>query len=40
MRHLLSPLDLTIEETNTLLDLARDISKNPENIAMYVMASV
>ncbi len=30
MRHLLSPLDLTIEETNTLLDLARDISKNPE----------
>ncbi len=30
MRHLLSPLDLSVEETNELLDLARDISKNPD----------
>lgn len=28
MRHLLSPLDLTVEETDRLLDLASDIEKN------------
>lgn len=33
MRHLLNPLDLTIEETNQLLDLASDIEKNPEKYA-------
>lgn len=29
MRHLLSPLDFTVEETQRLLDLAKDISNNP-----------
>lgn len=29
MRHLLSPLDLSVDELARLLDLARDISKNP-----------
>jgi aspartate carbamoyltransferase catalytic subunit len=29
MKHLLSPMDLTVDETNELLDLARDISVNP-----------
>ncbi|MCI6163669.1 MAG: aspartate carbamoyltransferase [Lachnospira sp.] len=30
MRHLLSPLDLSVEELEQLLDLARDISKDPK----------
>ncbi|MGN0316637.1 MAG: aspartate carbamoyltransferase [Lachnospira sp.] len=30
MRHLLSPLDFSVEELDSLLDLARDISINPE----------
>ncbi len=30
MRHLLSPLDLTVEEIEKLLDLASDIEKNPD----------
>ena len=30
MRHLLSPLDFTVEELEELLNLARDISKNPD----------
>ena len=30
MRHLLSPLDLSVEELNNLLDLAADIEKNPD----------
>ena len=30
MRHLLNPLDFTVEETTKLLDLACDIEKNPE----------
>ena len=30
MRHLLSPLDFSVEETNELLDLAADIEKNPD----------
>ena len=29
MRHLLSPLDMSVEEINQLLDLASDIEKNP-----------
>jgi aspartate carbamoyltransferase catalytic subunit len=28
MRHLLNPLDFTVEETEQLLDLARDIENN------------
>lgn len=30
MRHLLSPLDFSVEETQKLLDLAKDISLNPD----------
>ncbi len=30
MRHLLSPMDFTVEELDTLLDLANDIEKNPD----------
>ena len=30
MRHLLNPLDFSVEETYELLDLASDIEKNPE----------
>ncbi len=33
MRHLMSPLDLTVEELNDLLDLASDIEANPEKYA-------
>ena len=32
-RHLLNPLDFTVEETEKLLDLACDIEKNPERYA-------
>ncbi len=39
MRHLMSPLDLSVEELNQLLDLAGDIEKNPKkNMPMHVMA--
>ena len=30
MRHLLSPLDFSVEELDTLLNLATDIEHNPE----------
>lgn len=33
MRHLMSPLDLSVEELNQLLDLAGDIEKNPQKYA-------
>lgn len=33
MRHLMSPLDLSVEELDTLLDLANDIERNPEKYA-------
>lgn len=33
MRHLLKPLDLTVEETDRLLDLARDMEADPESYA-------
>ncbi|MCR5221732.1 MAG: aspartate carbamoyltransferase [Lachnospiraceae bacterium] len=33
MRHLMSPLDLSVEELDRLLDLAGDIEKNPEKYA-------
>ena len=33
MRHLMSPLDLTVEELNDLLDLASDIEANPKKYA-------
>ena len=33
MRHLMSPIDLTVEELDNLLDLANDIEANPEKYA-------
>ena len=33
MRHLLNPLDFSVEETNRLLDLARDIKDHPDQYA-------
>ena len=33
MRHLMSPLDLSVEELDKLLTLANDIEKNPKNSA-------
>ncbi|MBR1691847.1 MAG: aspartate carbamoyltransferase [Lachnospiraceae bacterium] len=33
MRHLMNPLDFTVEELNQLFDLANDIEKNPEKYA-------
>ena len=33
MRHLMSPLDLSVEELAQVLDLANDIEKNPEKYA-------
>jgi aspartate carbamoyltransferase catalytic subunit len=33
MRHLMSPLDFSVEELDTLLDLAQDIEKNPKKYA-------
>ena len=33
MRHLMSPLDFTVEELDTLLDLANDIEKYPQKYA-------
>lgn len=33
MRHLMSPLDLTVEELDQILDLANDIEANPEKYA-------
>lgn len=38
MKHLLNPLDFSVEELNELLDLARDISNNPQNTTTHVMA--
>ena len=33
MRHLMSPLDFTVEELDKLMDLANDIEANPEKYA-------
>lgn len=33
MRHLMSPLDFSVEELDTLLDLANDVEKHPEKYA-------
>lgn len=37
MRHLMSPLDFSVEELDKLLDLANDIEKNPQNTHIPVM---
>lgn len=36
MKHLLSPLDFSVEELDQLMDVALDISKNPENMHRLV----
>ena len=36
MKHLLSPLDLSVDETEDLLNLASRIAKDPENSAIAV----
>ena len=36
MRHLMSPLDLSTEELEKILDLASDIEKDPEKYAHAV----
>ncbi len=33
MRHLMSPLDFTVEELDKLMDLAEDIKENPKKYA-------
>ena len=33
MRHLMSPLDFSVEELDQLMDLANDIEKHPEKYA-------
>ena len=33
MRHLMNPLDFSVEELDTLFELAMDIEKNPEKYA-------
>ena len=33
MRHLMTPLDFSVEELDKLLDLGNDIEKNPEKYA-------
>lgn len=33
MRHLISPLDLSVEEVDKLMDVARDIEENPQKYA-------
>ena len=40
MRHLMSPLDLSVEELEHLLDLANDIEQNPENTHTPVMVKI
>ena len=32
MRHLMSPLDFSVEEMEQVLDLAKDIEMNPQEI--------
>ena len=37
MRHLMSPLDFSVEELDKLLNLADDIGKNPKSMRIPVM---
>ena len=38
MRHLMSPLDFSVDELDRLLDLANDIEKYPNNMHTHVKA--
>ena len=40
MKHLLSPLDLSVDETEDLLNLASRIAKDPEKFSHYFMNRV
>ena len=37
MRHLMSPLDFTVEELDNLMDLAQDSKRTLRNMLMHVM---
>ena len=37
MKHLIDPLDFTVEEIDSFLDLADKIAADPKNSVMYVM---
>ena len=39
MRHLMSPLDFSVEELETLLNLAGDIEKHPEKYLSLIHIS-
>ena len=39
MRHLMSPLDFSVEELDKLLDLANDIEKNPKKVRTYLVTT-
>ena len=36
MRHLMSPLDFSVEEVEQVLDLAKDIEMNPKKYAQVI----
>lgn len=36
MKHIIDPLDLSVEELDSYLDLADRIFANPENMLMFV----
>ena len=36
MRHLMNPLDFSVEELDQLFDLANDIEKHPDKICPYL----
>ena len=40
MRHLISPLDFSVEELDDLLDLASDIEKNPAKVKKSLLYSM
>ena len=40
MRHLMSPLDFTVEELDEILDLADDIEANPEKYAPFYINTI
>ena len=40
MRHLMSPLDFSVEELDELMDVANDIEANPEKCEYYLPSVV
>ena len=39
MRHLMSPLDFSVEELDKLLDLANDIEAHPDKSSLHAFTS-